>query len=280
MRIKHIEVKNLFGVFDHSIPLNTDDRITIIYGPNGFGKTCTLSLINELFNPGYGDFFRIPFDEVTVEMENKSVLAVKKQETETGDRLFFEYNRPGAKTETFQFRDISEKVKKEPGWLSDIKNIVTICFIHTERLINIAEKDWSDITRTILKHSEDKKENIELLTGIVNNRFNHKQMKINSRDGIVFTTPFGKTLRPENLSSGEQHILLLLYRLLFKVKPDSLILIDEPELSLHILWQQVFLKDLEKIIRLAGVDILVATHSPQIIHDRWDLAVELKDPSA
>jgi predicted ATP-binding protein involved in virulence len=81
-----------------------------------------------------------------------------------------------------------------------------------------------------------------------------------------------------SLSSGEQHELVLLYELLFKVNPDSLILIDEPELSLHIAWQQQFLQDLQKITQLASFDVLIATHSPQIIHDRWDLTVELKGP--
>ena len=86
------------------------------------------------------------------------------------------------------------------------------------------------------------------------------------------------TRSPANLSSGEQHELVLFYELLFKVKPNSLILIDEPELSLHVVWQQQFLGDLEDITKLTGFDILIATHSPLIIHDRWDLTVELKGP--
>ena len=85
-------------------------------------------------------------------------------------------------------------------------------------------------------------------------------------------------LTAKHLSSGEQQILALLYKLLFNVKPDTLILIDEPELSLHVAWQQEFLKDLQDIIKFVGFDVLIATHSPQIIHDRWDLAVELKGP--
>lgn len=55
-------------------------------------------------------------------------------------------------------------------------------------------------------------------------------------------------------------------------------LIDEPELSLHVGWQVEFLKDLQEIIELADLDILMATHSPDIIQDRWDLTVELKRP--
>ncbi|MDF5732730.1 MAG: AAA family ATPase [Rhizonema sp. PD38] len=81
------------------------------------------------------------------------------------------------------------------------------------------------------------------------------------------------------MSSGEQHELVLLYELLFKVQPDSLVLIDEPELSLHVGWQIQFLKDLQEITGLAYLDILMATHSPDIIQDRWDLTVELKGPN-
>jgi hypothetical protein len=39
-----------------------------------------------------------------------------------------------------------------------------------------------------------------------------------------------------------------------------------------------FLKDLQTIIKLADFDVLIATHSPSIIEDRWDLTVELKGP--
>ncbi len=70
----------------------------------------------------------------------------------------------------------------------------------------------------------------------------------------------------------------MLYELLFKAKPNSLILIDEPELSLHVAWQAQFLKDLQQIAKLVNIDVLMATHSPDIISDRWDLTVELKGP--
>jgi predicted ATP-binding protein involved in virulence len=68
----------------------------------------------------------------------------------------------------------------------------------------------------------------------------------------------------------------MLYELLFGVKDDALILIDEPELSLHVGWQIRFLPDLQRIQKLKPLQIVMATHSPQIINDRWDLTVELK----
>ena len=73
------------------------------------------------------------------------------------------------------------------------------------------------------------------------------------------------------LSSGEQHEIVLLFELLFETKPNSLILIDEPELSLHVAWQREMLKDLQEIADLSDFRAILATHSPQIINDRWDL---------
>jgi len=68
----------------------------------------------------------------------------------------------------------------------------------------------------------------------------------------------------------------LFYDLLFNVTPNSLVLIDEPEISLHVAWQKQFLKDLQAVTANAQFDVLLATHSPQIIANRWDLTVELK----
>jgi predicted ATP-binding protein involved in virulence len=43
-------------------------------------------------------------------------------------------------------------------------------------------------------------------------------------------------------------------------------------------WQAQFLRDLQEITKLTDLDVLMATHSPDIIQDRWDLTVELKGP--
>jgi predicted ATP-binding protein involved in virulence len=118
---------------------------------------------------------------------------------------------------------------------------------------------------------------IDLFTSIISRRFRHKKMVISRESGITFTTDTGQPLDATGLSSGEQHEVVMLYELLFKVRPDSLILVDEPEISLHVAWQEEFLRDLQEMTRLSAFDVLIATHSPQIISDRWDLTVELQD---
>lgn len=87
------------------------------------------------------------------------------------------------------------------------------------------------------------------------------------------------TIKPVTLSSGEQHILVLIGSLLFTkfmgTPAYPLVLIDEPELSLHVSWQRQFLQILEEIIALEPMDVIIATHSPQIVYDRRDLMVSL-----
>ena len=77
------------------------------------------------------------------------------------------------------------------------------------------------------------------------------------------------------LSSGEQHQLVLAYDLLFRTQPNTLVLLDEPELSLHVEWQERFLVDLKAVIDLVGFDALLATHSPYIINGHNELTVGL-----
>ncbi len=119
---------------------------------------------------------------------------------------------------------------------------------------------------------------IELFTKILNERrFNFKSIEIDKEKGFVFKSQNGSILELTELSSGEQHEVVLLFELLFKATENSLVLIDEPEISLHVVWQKEFLNDIKEIIKLKNIDIVIATHSPQIINERWDLTVNLED---
>lgn len=73
-----------------------------------------------------------------------------------------------------------------------------------------------------------------------------------------------KGLNINLLSSGEKQILILLTYI--KYRKETLFLIDEPELSLHVKWQEEFLNAIERVKR-TGTQLLIATHSPEIIGD-------------
>lgn len=118
---------------------------------------------------------------------------------------------------------------------------------------------------------------IELFSRILNSkRLSFKKIKVDAENGFHFETDEKRPLKLTQLSSGEQHQVVLLYELIFKTKENVLVLIDEPEISLHVAWQKEFLKDLEEIIQIQNMPVVIATHSPQIIDGKWELTVDLE----
>ena len=110
---------------------------------------------------------------------------------------------------------------------------------------------------------------------IISSLIAFKRLDFRENGEIVVISTDGKSIPLTMLSSGEQHQLVLFYSLLFRVPRSSLVLIDEPEISLHVTWQRRFLDDLQEVVRLRDIDVLVATHSPQIVNSRRDLMVGL-----
>ena len=62
-----------------------------------------------------------------------------------------------------------------------------------------------------------------------------------------------------------------------RIRDNALYLIDEPENSLHVLWQKKFMRTIEEVSALKNLFAIVATHSPQIIGTRWDNCCDLTE---
>lgn len=73
------------------------------------------------------------------------------------------------------------------------------------------------------------------------------------------------------LSSGEQQILILFSYIAFNSQDGKLFIIDEPELSLHIKWQEDFLNQLDSITP-KGTQLILATHSPILANKKREKA--------
>ena len=149
------------------------------------------------------------------------------------------------------------------------------------------KKENAKALRVYLKDTEEKLvvfddvlQKLEIFSTILKEKqFAFKQLEISPDFGFKFKTKNGKEFSLIELSSGEQQEVVLLYELLFRVRPNTLVLIDEPEISLHVVWQKEVLNDLLKILKLQKITVIIATHSPQIIGEHWDLVVDLEDLS-
>jgi predicted ATP-binding protein involved in virulence len=399
MRLTRVHVTGLFGLFDHEIRLNADERVTIIHGPNGFGKTLVLRMIEALISGQYELFYKVPFKVFTLEADTGVSLSVERVETRSPEQTRYTVYvgthlpniAPGrywkCRTETSQSswlirsetldpeRGRVEENEDEPEWLATARSgfpkarlTLTQRLAQVENLGKPTVKAYSDelashiqqklaeyaarsqeldrsfpvrllgrpkvhvltaealrerlaalerrrteLTRlgfldpepgtdlgeTSVEAIETKRDvlsvyvedmetklaifdelasKIQVFTRIINERFLLKSLAIHREQGFVFTSATETRLKPSDLSSGEQHELVLFYELLFQMKKNELLLIDEPEISLHVAWQEKFLGDLSEVVKLSGVDVVIATHSPEIIGDHWNLTVELKGP--
>lgn len=116
---------------------------------------------------------------------------------------------------------------------------------------------------------------LDLFVGIINDRLQFKKIKIDRQNGIKVIDDSNREIKLEYLSSGEKQEIVLFFELIFASKHNALILIDEPEISLHIAWQKRFMQDVIDIANEMDLKVIVATHSPQIIGKNRDVQIDL-----
>ena len=110
---------------------------------------------------------------------------------------------------------------------------------------------------------------------IINNKLSFKEIKISKGTGLSVLNHNGNEIKLSMLSSGEKQQIVLYYNLIFELEDKTVLMIDEPEISLHIIWQQDFMDDLLKVIKDKNIKVIVATHSPQILSSYWDNQIDL-----
>ncbi len=451
LRLQRIEVDGLFGIYDHGIDLNLDDRVTLLHGPNGVGKTTVLRMVDALLRNDFACFKRIPFTRFLLRFEDRSTLELRTSDLpeSTGDagtltlttadgtrnihqvdlrpseaesvaaRIRYiepHHSLPNAWIDVRDGEVLSESevlsrfgdprgegwprpyhflglhtptgdspaggespwldaflestnaflieaqrlVRTEPATTSRIRSVRgTFAFISSvlecsqdfhvrlgdtmaeygrqaqtldqtfpQRLISATRRLPEDelqermailvkktsefkaigildetpahpldaarlrdmdttVARAMTLYVQDTDHKLDALEDLarrtrlfldnVNGKFRNKKIRLDRTTGLVAEDPAGSRLQLNSLSSGEQHELVLHYDLLFRVRPNTVVLIDEPELSLHVGWQKRFLPDLKQIVELSGFDTVVATHSPFIVGDESDLMVALGD---
>ncbi|PJR49940.1 hypothetical protein CWM58_14360 [Klebsiella sp. H-Nf2] len=70
----------------------------------------------------------------------------------------------------------------------------------------------------------------------------------------------------KELSSGELSVLLSILKINSEIEENSVILMDEPEVSLHPAWQKEIIPSLERCFSIfKGCHFIIATHSPQVV---------------
>lgn len=98
---------------------------------------------------------------------------------------------------------------------------------------------------------------------ILDAMFHRKTAEVLPSGEMVFHSKSGKTLRISDLSSGEKQLFIILAEALLQKDAEWTYMADEPELSLHVDWQEVLVDNLRALN--PNSQVIFATHSPDII---------------
>lgn len=108
----------------------------------------------------------------------------------------------------------------------------------------------------------------------INSYFRDKKIHVEPRKGFVISRHSDEQLSEESLSSGEYHLLYLMVSALTTQRRGTVLAIDEPELSMHMSWQRRLIDSLLECASNASPQLLLATHSPDIVGGYRDYLVE------
>lgn len=132
------------------------------------------------------------------------------------------------------------------------------------------------------KTEEEKKEArrpietfLDTVNKFISNGSDNKEICIDE-DGIIhLKTSFNNAIDIKDMSSGEKQIVTFFSYLIFGLENtnQSIFIVDEPELSLHLNWQRQFVDSIMNINK--NVQLIFATHAPEIIGHHRNMAVKL-----
>ena len=117
--------------------------------------------------------------------------------------------------------------------------------------------------------------NLKSFVDLVNSYYaeSGKHLIIDPLGRSLLRRPKGGTAGLDALSSGEKQILIIFANSILRGGNEKVFIIDEPELSLHLNWQERFVDDIRSL--KTGAQFIFATHSPEIIAGYEDKCKEV-----
>jgi len=136
--------------------------------------------------------------------------------------------------------------------------------------------------RTYAKESKKINEEITEYIKTVNKFLNDsdKEIYFNEPGYLRVKTKSEESASVMTLSSGESQVFVIITHIAFNpsARLANALIIDEPELSLHVKWQELFVDSIRETN--PSIQLVLATHSPSIILDRIDHCVDLNTVKA
>ena len=265
--IQQIEIDSLWSGKRHVV-WNLDRQVNILSGINGVGKS---TIINHsaimLAAIDRGEI--VPNDAphgVRIKLMPEDATYVKFD-------IIRSFDRPLLHSDLLEKLSDS-RVKTELDWqiYRLQKRYLDYQVNIGNRIISCLQSGDADAALQAQQISAPKK----TFQDLIDNLFSETGKKIVRTENEIRFSQIGETLTPYQLSSGEKQMLVILLTVLVEDQRPYVLFMDEPEVSLHIDWQQ---RLIDLILTLnPNVQIILTTHSPAVIMNGWaDRVTEVSD---
>ncbi len=262
--IVQIEIESLWSNTKH-IMWNLDPKVNILSGINGVGKSTILNKVVRGLSQG-GEFPSHMLKGVHIKVSPEDARWIRYD-------IIRSFDRPLMGSDTVN-RIVDAPVATELDWqLYQLQRKYLDYQVNIgNRIIEVLQNGDADGAVKAQEISAPKKKFQDLLDKLFAET--GKQL-VRTSNEILFSQ-MGERLTPYQLSSGEKQMLAILLTVLIEDRQHYVLFMDEPEVSLHVDWQQ---KLIEMILELnPNVQIVLTTHSPAVIMNGWmDKVTEVSD---
>jgi predicted ATPase len=101
-----------------------------------------------------------------------------------------------------------------------------------------------------------------------------KRVSLSDKNELTYTLANNNPIQPEELSSGEKQLLIILGEALLQQGESYVYITDEPELSLYVSWQETLTSSITRLN--PNAQIVFATHSPDIVAGNSDKIINME----
>ncbi|MBR3940726.1 MAG: ATP-binding protein [Bacteroidaceae bacterium] len=264
--IKSIEIDSLWNNRKH-IYWELRPDVNILSGSNGVGKS---TIINR--SAGHlkvmrdGRLTSNPQDGVTVHFFPEDATSIQFD-------VISSIDRPIMSSEMLE-KVSGADIRTELDWqLYNLQRRYLNYQVNVgNRIITLLTSGNPDDQRLATELTKPKK----MFQDLVDELFAPTAKTIVRDSNEILFNQYGEKIPPYMLSSGEKQLLVIMLTALVQEGRHCVMLMDEPEISLHIEWQQRLIT----LIRTLNpnTQIILCTHSPAIIMDGWmDAVTEIED---
>ncbi|MGM9699226.1 MAG: AAA family ATPase [Prevotella sp.] len=262
--IEQIEIESLWSGTRH-IVWNLDPKVNILSGVNGVGKSTILNKVVRGLIPG-GEFPSHMLKGVHIKVYPSDARWIRYDHIRSFDRPLMSSDMVNkivdASVNTELDWQIYQLQRKYLDYQVNIGN----------RIIAVLQSGEPDAAEKAQAISEPKRKFQDMIDSLFAET---GKRLIRTQNDIAFSQ-IGEQLTPYQLSSGEKQMLVILLTVLIEDHKPYVLFMDEPEVSLHIDWQQ---RLIDLILELnPNVQIILTTHSPAVIMNGWnDSVTEVSD---